>query len=57
MTHGASGIWVLVLRGRRINLLLIREGSERIIFHRDFKDKAVAIRAKVELGLLAKRGR
>ena len=22
MTHGASGIWVLVLRGRRINLLL-----------------------------------
>ena len=57
MTHGASGIWVLVLRGMRINLLLIREGSGRLLFHRDFKDGAAAIRAKAESRLLARRGR
>ena len=56
MTHGASGIWVLVLRGGRINLLLIREGTERLLFHGDFKDGAAAIRAKAESGLLARRG-
>ena len=50
-------IWVLVLRGRRINLLLIREGSGRLIFHRNFKDVAVAIKARAESGLLARRGR
>ena len=52
MTHGASGIWVLVLRGWRINLLLIREGSGRILFHGDFKDRAATIRGKAESGLL-----
>ena len=57
MTHRASGIWVLVLRGRRINLLLIREGSGRLIFHGDFKNGAAATRAKAESGLLARRGR
>ena len=57
MTHRASGIWVLAQRGRIINLLLIREGSRRIIFHEDFKDRTVAIRAKVESELQARRGR
>ena len=57
MTHGSSGIWVLVLRGRRINLLLIREESERLLFDGYFKDGAATIRAKVESGLLARRGR
>ena len=57
MTHRASGIWVLVLRGRRINLLLIREGSERLLFHEDFKDGATAIKAKAKSGLLARLGR
>ena len=52
MTHGASGICVLVLRGRRINLLLILEGSERLLIHGDFNDRAAAIRAKAESGLL-----
>ena len=52
MTHGASGIWVLVLRGRRINLFLIQEGSRRLLFHGDFKDGAMAIKAKAESGLL-----
>ena len=57
MTDGASGIWVLVLRERKINLLLILEGSERIIFHGDFKNGVVVIRGKAESGLLARRGR
>ena len=52
MTHGASRILVLVLRGRRINLLLIREQRERLLFHEEFKDEAVTIRAKAESGLL-----
>ena len=50
-------IWVLVLRGRRLNLLLIWERSGRLIFHGNFKDVATAIKAKAESGLLAKRGR
>ena len=57
MTHEASEIWVLVLRGKRITLPLIREGSGRLLFHGDFKDGVVAIKAKAELGLLARRGR
>ena len=57
MTHRASEIWVLVLRGRRINLLIICEGSGRLLFHRDFKDGVAAIRAKAESGLLVRRGR
>ena len=56
MTHGASGIWVLVLTGRRINLLLIRERIRRLLFHEDFKDGAAAIKAKVESRLLARPG-
>ena len=55
--HGASEIRVLVARGRRISLLLVREGSRRLLFHGDFKDGMAAIRAKAELRLLAKRGR
>ena len=57
MAHGAFRIWVLVLRGRRINLLLIREGSRRLLFHGDFEDGAKTIRAKAESRLLARRGR
>ena len=57
MTHRASGLWVLVLRGRKINLLLIREESERLLFHGDFKDGVAAINAKAESGLLSRWGR
>ena len=57
MTHKASGIWVLVLRGRRINLLLVIGRNRRIFFRTDFRDKAVVIKAKAESGLLAKQGR
>ena len=57
MMHEASEIQVLVTRGRRVNLLLVREISRRLLFYEDFKDKAAAIRAKAELRLLVRRGR
>ena len=50
MTYGASGIWVIVLRGRRINFLIVQERSRRLLFHEDFRDRAEAIRAKARLG-------
>ena len=53
MMHGASEIQVLVTRGRRVSLLLIREISRRLLFHEDFKDKTTAIRAKARSRLLA----
>ena len=50
-------IWVLVLKERRINILLILKGSRRLIFHGNFKDGAATVRVKAESGLLARRGR
>ena len=50
-------IRVLVLRGRRINLLLALGRSRRLLFRTDFKDGVAATRAKSESGLLAKQGR
>ena len=47
--HRASRIEVLVLRGRRINLLLTQEISRRPLFHKDLKDKAMATRAKAKI--------
>ena len=41
---------MLVLRGRRINLLLTQERSRRPLFHKDLKDKAMATRAKAKIG-------
>ena len=52
MMHGASEIWVLVTRGRRVNLLLVRERSIRLLFHEGFRGKVVATRAKARSGLL-----
>ena len=49
--HGASEIRVLVARGIRISLLLVRERSRRLLFHEDFKDRVEAIRAKAKPGL------
>ena len=43
---------LLVLKGRRINLLLVRERSRRLLSHEDFRDGAATIKAKVRLGLL-----
>ena len=47
---GASEIRVLVARGRRINLLLVREISRRLLLPEDFKDGAMAVRAKARPG-------
>ena len=45
----ASRIWVLVLRGREINLLLVRERSRRLRVRKG--SRAPVIRARDELGL------
>ena len=45
----ASRIWVLVLRGREINLLLVQERSRRLLAHKG--SRAPVIRAREELGL------
>ena len=37
---------------RRINILLVRERSRRLLFHKDFRDGVAAIRAKAISGLL-----
>ena len=66
MTHGESGTWVLVLRGRRINLLLAPKRSRRLLLLTDLRDRVVAIRSKAKVnhlrvgdtsGLLASQGR
>ena len=53
----ASEIRLIVTSGRKVNLLLVRERSTRLLFHEDFTDGATTIRAKAESGLLARRGR
>ena len=65
MTHGASRIRVLKIRGRRANFLLLAQGRSRgLILCKGFRGKAVAIRARVNhskmgntLGLLARQGK
>ena len=54
---GAYEIKLLVVRGRRIGLLLVRERSIRLLFHEDFKDRAAAIRAKARPRLLPSQDR
>ena len=51
--HEAFEIQVLVARGRRIILILVRERSKRLLFHEDFRDGVATIRAKAKSGLLA----
>ena len=58
MTQGASKMWVLVIRGRRTNrLLLAQERRRGLLFHERFKDRAAPIRVKARSGLLASQGR
>ena len=67
MKHGASGMQVLVIRGRRVNsLLLAWERSRGLLLHKGFKDKAVTTKAMARIshpkmgdtsGLLASQGR
>ena len=53
MMHGASEKRVLVTRGRRVSLLLVRERIRRLLIHEGFRDRVAANRAKAKLGLLA----
>ena len=53
MMQRASEIRVLVTRGRRVSLLLVRERSRRLLVHEGFRDMVAAIRAKARLGFLA----
>ena len=55
MTYEASRIRVLVLRGREINLLLVRERSRRLLVRKG--SKAPVIRARDKLGLPVRMGR
>ena len=67
MTHEASGMWVLVLRGKRVNfLLLARERSRGLMLREGFRDKVATTRAKAMIShhkmggtsrLLASQGR
>ena len=67
MTHKASEMLVLVIRGRRVNFLLIAwEISKGLLLREGFKDRAAATRAKARIshprmgdtsGLLASQGR
>ena len=43
---------VLMSRGRRINFLLVRERSRRLLCPEDLKDEAATIRAKARPRLL-----
>ena len=55
MLYEASKIWVLVLRGREINFLLVRERSRRLRVHKG--SRALVIWARDELGLPNGQGR
>ena len=47
MTHRTSGIRVLKIRRRRVNLILLARGrSRRLLLCKDFKDKAATTKAK-----------
>ena len=50
MTYEASKIWVLVVRGREVNFLLVLERSRRLWVRKG--SKAPVIRAREKLGLL-----
>ena len=53
--HGASEMRVLVARGRRVSLLLVRERSQRLLIGEGFR--ATTIMDKVKLGLPIRRDR
>ena len=67
MTHETSGMQVLKIRGRRVNLLLLARGrSRRILLCKDFRDRAAAAKVKARadhlqvadlLGLTASQGK
>ena len=44
-------MWILV-RGRRVNFLRVRESSRGLLFLKDHRDRAKAIRAEVRVGAI-----
>ena len=67
MTHGASGMRVLVIKGKRVNyVLLSQERSKGLFLYDGFRDWAIATKAKAKIShtkigdtlrLLASQGR
>ena len=67
MMHGESGMWVLVIKERRVNsLFLAWERSRGLLLREGLRDKATATKAKAKIshpkmgdtsGLLASQGR
>ena len=49
--HGVSEMRVLVARGRRVSLLLVRERGKRRLLLECFRDGVAVIRAKARPGL------
>ena len=54
--HGASEIWVLVARGMRVSLLLVRERSQSLLVHEGFKASTIKAKARSELPIRRERG-
>ena len=48
---------VLVARGRRVSLLLVRERSKRLLLRKDFRNRAEVIKAKAKIGHLVRQDR
>ena len=53
MIPGASETRVLVISGRKVNLLRAQERSKELLFHEGFQDRAAAFMDKASSGLLA----
>ena len=47
----------VLVRGRRVNLLQVRESSRGLLFPEDHRDKAEAIIAKVRVGAIKAKAR
>ena len=46
-----------LVRGRRVSLLQVRESRRGLLFPKDHKDRADAIRAKVRVGVIRAKAR
>ena len=55
--HEALRMRVLVARGRRVGLLLVRERGRRLLLRKDFRNGAKVIRAKAKIGHLVRQDR
>ena len=52
--YGTLGMRVPAARGRKVNLPPVRERGRRLLFHKDFRNKAEVIRAKAKMGHLVR---